>query len=56
MGQLPTTGEQKQMWLQPSAVQQREAASASCDQGGWAKGFSDYSGSGVLASISLSRW
>lgn len=30
MGQLPAIGEQKQIWLQSSAVQQREAASASC--------------------------
>lgn len=55
MGQLQAIGEQKQIWLQPSVVQQREAASASCDQGGWEKDFSDYLGSGVLASSSLLR-
>lgn len=55
MGQLPAIGEQQQIWLQPSAVQQRGAASASCDQSGRAKDFSNYLGSAVLSSISLSR-
>lgn len=53
-GAATAIDEQRQGWLQPPAFQQRGAASASCHQGGRAKGSSGYLG--ILATVPLSRW